>query len=80
MTWETSEETITPIRVTVSFKKSSSRDGSEGFDIDVLEGADEEEAERVMALAKKLRQEALDAIKGPSLEEQLEASVNGGKA
>ena len=77
MTWETSE--VTPIRVTISFKKASTKEGSEGFDIEVLEGANEEEAKRVMGIARNLRLEALEAISN-DLAMQLEASINGGKS
>ena len=63
-------------RIKVSFKKSSSDKGQEGFDIEVLEGATEAEAERVMAIAQKLRQEAMTALgKIVNISEQLEDSL-----
>ena len=64
-------------RIKVSFKKSSSDRGQEGFDIEVLEGATEAEAERVMAIAQKLRQEAIYSLKPEtaSASEMVEASL-----
>ena len=49
-------------RVSVSFKRSSTKDAGEGWDITVEEGATEDEANRVMDLAKKLREQALEAL------------------
>jgi hypothetical protein len=63
-------------RVSVSFKRSSTKDAGEGFDIDVYEGCPEGEADRVMALAKKLREEAIEALKPKPLLEQLEESLS----
>lgn len=74
MTYEFYEEPLSP-HVSVSFKKSSSKDGAEGFDIDVQEGVDEAEADRVMSLALRLRERALGALRPPSLEKQLDASI-----
>lgn len=64
-----------PARVSVSFKRSSTKDAGEGFDIDVSEGATEEEAQRVLKLALDLRQSALAALTGKGLVEQLEESL-----
>ena len=65
-------------KVRVSLKRSSSKDGVEGWDIDVAEGATDEEAKRVMALALSLRMEAREALGlEPSVHytEQLEESL-----
>ena len=62
-------------RVSVAFKKSSTKDAGEGFDVDVREGATEDEATRVMAMALRLRETALAALRRPTLEQQLEDSV-----
>ena len=68
-------------RVIVKFASSTSKDGRESYSVTVLEGASEAEGTKVMALAKRLRTEALEAIKPPSLEQQLAESLrNGGKA
>lgn len=55
-----------PQRVSVTLKRSSTKDAGEGFDISVV-GYDstEAEADRVMALAIKLRTAALEAISKP---------------
>ncbi len=66
-------------RIAVSFKRSSTKDAGEGFDIDVYEGADEKEATRVMALAKRLREEAIEALKPKSVMERLEESLAASK-
>ncbi len=58
-------------KVTVAFKKSSTKDGGEGYEIYVHEGADQTEAQRVMAMAIDLRAQALDTLKRPSPEQQL---------
>ena len=62
-------------KVQVQFTKSSSKDGGEGYTIRVAEGADEVEARRVMELARRMRRDAEDEIKGPSLTEKLEESM-----
>ena len=62
-------------KVHVSFRKSSSKDGAEGWDVDVYEGATAEEAQRVFGLAVMLRRKAQEELRGPSLEEKLEASI-----
>ena len=72
MTEYTSETTS---RVGVTFKRSSTKYGGEGYDIYVGEQADEVEAARVMDLALRLRATALEALKGKSLEQQLEESL-----
>ncbi len=54
-------------RVSVTFKRSSTKDGGEGFDLYVGEGASEAEADRVMALALKLRSEALRRLSSRGL-------------
>ena len=51
-----------PAKVIIAFHSSSTKDGREAYTVTVLEGATEEEAERVMAIAQKLRQEAIDAL------------------
>ena len=56
-------------RIDVSFKKSSSDKGTEGFDVYVGEGADEAEADRLMALALALRDKALEALKPKTFED-----------
>ena len=58
-------EPAPPQRVSVTFKRSSTKDQGDGFDLYVGEGADEAEADRVMALAIKLRTAALEAISAP---------------
>lgn len=73
MTNET-EIDISP-KTVVQFTRSSTKDAGEGFSVRVTEGANTAEAARVMALALQLRQQALAALKGPSLEDQLEASI-----
>lgn len=74
-------EVINPTRVTVSFHSSSAKDGREAYNIQVLEGATEEEAVRVMALAKKLRGEAIAALQPDRNEviDRLEQSLSNGK-
>lgn len=67
--------TLERSRVSVTFKRSSTKDGGEGFDIYVGEDADKAEADRVMLIALELRQQALAAIAGKSLEKQLEESL-----
>lgn len=67
-------------RVVVTFKKSSTRDGAEGYDIQVADGATDAEADDVFAIATRLRVQAQALLKGPSLEQQLEESLSGGKA
>ena len=62
-------------KVHVSFRKSSSTNGAEGWDVDVYEGATAEEAQRVFGLAVMLRRKAQEELRGPSLEEQLEISI-----
>ena len=62
-------------RVSVTFKKSSQKDGAEGCDIYVAEGLDEDEANRVLDIALRMRERAMAALKGPSLEVQLEKSL-----
>ena len=62
-------------KVHVSFRKSSSKDGAEGFDVDVYEGATTEEAHRVFDLAVMLRRKAQEELRGPSLEDQLDISI-----
>ena len=60
-------EHVDPIqRVSVTFKRSSTKDGGEGYDIFVGEGASTTEAKRVMGLAIMLRIQALAAISKPA--------------
>ena len=66
---------IQPSRIKIGFHKSSTKDGGWGFDCELLEGYDEAEADRVMAGAKRLRDEAIEALKPPPLEQQLEQSI-----
>ena len=61
----TSEHVEPTERVSVTFKRSSTKDQGEGYDVYVGEGATEEESARVMALAIKLRTAALEAISKP---------------
>ena len=70
-------------KVGVWFKKSSTKDGGEGYEIWVGEGAEEGEATRVMALAQRLRNEAVATLKTPvtprdEMVDQLEASIAAG--
>lgn len=62
-------------KVHVSFRRSSSSGGAEGWDVDVYEGATAEEAQRVFDLAVMLRRKAQEELRGPSLEAKLEASI-----
>ena len=61
------QDTEARAKVWVSFKRATTKDGGEGFDISVAEDCDEQEAARVMALAKGLRQQALDALAGKTV-------------
>ena len=72
MNEETTE--ITP-KTVIQFTKSSSKDGSEGFSIRVAEGVDVIEATRVIGVALRLRETALAALRGKSVEEQLEDTL-----
>ena len=71
-------------RISISFTKGSTKDGPLGCHVRVDEGADEAEAERVLALAGRIFIEALaiitPTIKGQTLEEQLEESIAKAKA
>ena len=62
-------------RVVVAFTKSSSKDGSEGYTIRLAEGVTPDEADRVFDIAVRIRLRAIGALAGPTLEEQLEASL-----
>ena len=64
-----SNEDLNTARVIVRFHSSSTKDGKEAYQVTVLAGATEDEAEQAMKMAKKLRAEALEALKPPSLEE-----------
>jgi len=63
-------------KVRVIFKRSSSKDGSEGFDIEVSEDATDYEANRVMKLALRLRDQANEALGIKTLSQQLEESID----
>ena len=64
-----------PSRVTVNFRKSSSKEGGEGYEITVMEGATYAEAQRIYDIAVALRAQAVDELKPPSLSHQLEVSI-----
>lgn len=63
------ETQATPSRVHVAFKRSSTKDGGEGYEIDVFEDADQAEVDRVMEMAIRLREKALAALAPKQLEE-----------
>ena len=66
-------------RVKIGFHKSSTKDGGEGYSVEVLEGADPEEAQRVYDMAAGLREQAIAALKPPEKDytAELEASLKG---
>ena len=59
----------------VSFKRSSTKDAGQGYDIDVYAGCAEEEALRIYGVALALKALADDALAPKPLLEQLEDSV-----
>ena len=59
----------------VSFKRSSTKDAGQGYDIDVYAGCSEEEALRIYGVALALKALADDALAPKPLVEQLEESV-----
>ncbi len=67
-------------RVKVSFSRSSTKDGGTGSHVEVSEGCEALEARRIYDLAVLLKRMADAELRGPSLEEQLEKSVEREKA
>ena len=71
---------VQPARIKIGFHKSSAKDGGWGCDIELMEGYDDVEATRVMAGAKRLRDEAIEAMKPPSVEQQFEQVISAAGA
>ncbi len=64
----------------VSFRRSSTKDGGAGYDIEVSAGCGIVEANTAYEMAADLKRRADAELRGPSLEEQLEKSVERERA
>ena len=56
------DTTETRTRVIVNFRTSSTKGGQEAYEVTVMEGATQDEADKVMALALHLRAKAEAAL------------------
>lgn len=69
------EELAERSKVSVTFTRSSTKDGGQGYTIHVEEGASEDEAARVFGIANSLRDNALAVLSGKSTAELLAESI-----